>query len=539
MSRLPPGPTELRRDLGWLAIGAAILFLAAAGARDLWNPNEPIYGLAVAEMERAAEWLVPTVNGEAFFEKPPLYFWMARIAAALLGGVNELTLRLPSALSGITCVLLTYLLVHPYASRLRARLAAALLATTYLVFWSARSVQMDLLLSACALFAVFCGTRVLDRRMEARIGWPLFGVGVGLGLLAKGPVGLICPGLVVALYAATTGKLARLKPGHLALAAASAVLVVAPYLVALAFAGEGAGFAHSVVRQNLVRFHDPWDHQAPWWYFLQTFWIDMAPWSFVVPLALWLPDRDEGERRIDRLAWVWIVGLIVFFSLSASKRSPYILPVAPAVAVLASGLGERLVSGTLGRFRERGVLVVANAIGAVLVGAAAYLHFRALENYPDLALPGRATALLLFAGGAAVFLGTLLKRRLPVAAPTALFACVVSLYLLAAVWVLPQVDRYKSPRYFAQEVLGRVRPDDDLRGYRLWKWRAGYPYYLGRRLGRVETIEELTSYWARPERVFLIVERGRKEEVAPVVGTAPPLAGRKIGSNEVFLYSNR
>jgi hypothetical protein len=55
----------------------------------------------------------------------------------------------------------------------------------------------------------------------------------------------------------------------------------------------------------------------------------------------------------------------------------------------------------------------------------------------------------------------------------------------------------------------------------------------------VESIEELQAYWRRPERVFLIVERGRLEEVTPVVKDAPPLVGRKIGSNEAFLYSNR
>ena len=60
MSGLPPGPAEQRRDLLWLAAAATLLFGVALGARDLWNPNEPIYGLAVREMAERGDWLLPT-----------------------------------------------------------------------------------------------------------------------------------------------------------------------------------------------------------------------------------------------------------------------------------------------------------------------------------------------------------------------------------------------------------------------------------------------------------------------------------------------
>ncbi len=93
--------TTVRRELIALAFVAALLFVPWLGARDLWNPNEPLYGQAVSEMAARGDWLVPTVNGSVFDEKPILYFWMARAAALTLGGVDEFTLRLPTALAGI------------------------------------------------------------------------------------------------------------------------------------------------------------------------------------------------------------------------------------------------------------------------------------------------------------------------------------------------------------------------------------------------------------------------------------------------------
>ena len=95
-------------------------------------------------MAERGDWLRPTVNGEVFDEKPILYFWLALGAASVLGGVDELALRLPNALAGMVSVLLLYALVLPYAGRRRAFLAGVLLATTFVVFWSARQVQMDL-----------------------------------------------------------------------------------------------------------------------------------------------------------------------------------------------------------------------------------------------------------------------------------------------------------------------------------------------------------------------------------------------------------
>jgi 4-amino-4-deoxy-L-arabinose transferase-like glycosyltransferase len=499
VSSLPPGPAEVRRDLLWLAVGAALLFLPFLGARDLWNPNEPIYGLAVVEMEQRGDWLTPTVNGRPFAEKPILYYWLARAAGWIAGGIDEWSLRLPSAAAGIVAVPLLYMLVWPYAGRTRARLAAGLFATTYIVYWSARSLQMDLLLTTCTLGAILAATRVVDRDLDPRLGWMLAGLACGLGFLAKGPVGLLLPALVVAAYLTVMRRWSRLRPHAAALAAAAAALTVAPWVVALVIRGETAYLSEILWRQSVTRFVAPWDHQAPWWYYLVQLWIDMAPWVWFLPLALRLPERDADERGLDRLAWLWILVPILFFSLSASKRSPYILPVAPAVAILVAAPAERFLAGTLCRWRRSTALALLGSFGV-------------------LALAGARS------------------RRAP---PAALAALLVSLYLVTGVRVLPAVDVYKSARPFCDEVRGRVGDDEPLRAYRTWEWRAGYAYYCRRPIPRVTSPEELRRYWARPERVHLIVERGMLDEVRSVLDGADPVLDRGIGSNHAYLFANR
>jgi 4-amino-4-deoxy-L-arabinose transferase-like glycosyltransferase len=531
-----------RRDLLFLAVFATLLFIPWLGARDLWNPNEPLYGQAVVEMAEGGGWLVPTVNGAVFDEKPILYFWLALGAAEVFGEVDEFTLRLPSAAAGIASVLFVYLLVVPYAGRRRARLAGLLLATTFVVFWSARQVQMDLLLAACTLAAVLGATRAIDRLWAPAAGWGLAGVAAGLGFLAKGPVGLICPALVVVPCVAVTGRARELARPAVLLGCIAFVIVVAPWYLMLWARGETAFLSELLVRQNFLRFVEPWDHQAPWWYYLEYFWIDMAPWSWFVPLAFGLKPDDEGEQRLHRLAWSWIIAVVFFFSLSASKRSPYILPVAPAVAVLVAGVADRWLGSRLGRWRANGASTLQSLFGlGLLVGG---IVLAAGSPWVDAPGPDHESALrvvvvVLCLAGLLALGGVFAGRHRPIAAPAALLVAIVAVYLAASGSALPAADAFKSHRPLCEAIRSHVGPNVPLRGFHTWRWRASYSFYTGRPVPNIETIDELRDYWTRPERVFLVVERGRLTEARRVVGPVAPLEARATGNNFAYLFSNR
>jgi 4-amino-4-deoxy-L-arabinose transferase-like glycosyltransferase len=522
-----------------VVLGTAMLFFLALGARDLWNPNEPVYGQAVAEMAARGDWLVPTVNGQVFAEKPILYYWLALTASRVLGGVSELSLRVPSAVAGTASAVLLYLLVLPYAGRTRARLAVALFATTFMVFWGSRTVQMDVLVMATTLGVVLPVTRVWDGRLAAGVGWSLAGLVAALGLLSKALVAVIVPGVVLVAYAVATRRWRRVLHPSVLIGALVFVGVAAPWLGWLAATGRTEFLQELFYRQHFARFVDPWDHARPWWYYLEYFWIDMAPWSWFVPLAVGLGGRDDRERRLDLLAWLWILMPILFFSLSLSKRSAYILPVAPASAVLASGVAERFLDRRLARGRTRATAVLLAALGLLAIVAALVLWLRAVQLYPDLAPEIRALVLLLLAGGATVIAGVLFIRRATTAAPTALFSLVMVVYLVAAVAVLPAVNAYKSARPFCQRTAAVVPRESPIASFGFWSWRASYTYYLGRPIPNLETVADLRAYWSRSDQVYLIVQSTELDEARAVLGHATPWVQSRIGSRTAFLFSNR
>jgi 4-amino-4-deoxy-L-arabinose transferase-like glycosyltransferase len=528
-----------RREIYLLAIGSAVLFGLRLGARDLWNPNEPIYGEAVREMAQRGEWLVPYVNGVAFAEKPILFYWLALLSSKLLGGVSELSVRVPSFLAGIATVLGTYVLARPYAGRARAVFSAVVCATLFGVFWNARFVQMDILVTAATLWVVIAVTRVLDHGAGRLPGWILAGAVAGCGFAAKGPVAWICPGLALFAYLLATKRLHELLRWEVAAGALSALLVASPWYLLLWTHGHTEALREALVRQNFQRFVNPWDHKASWWYYFEYFWVDMAPWALFVPLAFKLERQKEGERRLALLSWLWIATIVAFFSFSKSKRSPYILPIAPAVALLAGEVALAFVKERLAPAKRAWFLGIAAVLcGIFIVSGATILYGAPLRLANPTAI--RVAFLGLTALIAGVFVALdLLRRRTRVVAPLSLAVATAAIYLAVGGVTLPALNVLKSARPLCEQVARLVRPDDEVASYAFWDWRAEYRYYLDRPITNLPELEPLREAWSGPRRLVLFVERARLDSARQVIGDAVPVAAGAVGESSIYVFTNR
>ena len=527
-----------RRGLYVVLAAAALLFLPWLGAHDLWNPNEPIYGLAVREMAARHDWLVPTVRGQVFAEKPILYYWLARLASLAGGGVREGALRLPSAAAALALVGLTWALVRPYAGSRRATLAGLLLATAYMVWWGARTAQMDVLVAAGTAGALLPLSRVADFGLAPWKGWAWAGLACGIGFLAKGPIALACPGIAFAAYLAVTGRLlgrnAPLGWKPLLAAVAAGAAVVAPWILALAARGRLEMLQETFLRQNLTRFVSAWDHRQPFWYYGLHVWIGNAPWSLLLPAAVRLPGRTEGERRLDTMAWCWLLGVIVFLSLSQSKRNDYLLPAAAAAAVLASGpLARWIDGGPLPRWRRAWVPALLASLAAAALAFAFALIRIAPRKAPVLAAPGRLAAGVLVLGALLLVVALLRGRRR--GATLAAWGMVAAFYLVAAASLLPAADALKSARPFCRELSARVPAGEPVASYGFWRWRAEYAFYGDRPIESLQTPEGLRA-WARlPGRRWLLVEPWALPEARELLGAPPTALTGKVGQGTIVL----
>ena len=532
--------TATVRDLLCVASVAGFFFFLSLGARDLWNPNEPIYGRAVVEMAERGDWTIPTVNGIVFAEKPILYFWLARLSSLAAGGISEFSLRVPSAVAGVVSALLAYLLVLPYAGRRRALMTVAVFVTLYQVFWAARSVQMDILVLATTLAVVLPLTRMLDHGLHARRAWILAGIAAGLGFLAKGPVTWILPGMIVLLYAASERKLHVLASRWIILGGSIAVAISAPWYLSLWIGGDNTFLHEVLIRQNFSRFVEAWDHANPWWYYATYLLTDYAPWSVLLPAALLGGAMSSRERKLERLSIIWIVSIVVFFSLADSKRAPYILPIAPAVAILTAGVIDRWTDGSM---RLRRTKIAAGAGFAILmllvVGGGLSAMFSLARLPVELQQSALAAGVFMTVSGSLLLVSQAVSRKAALV-PAGLMFIIATMYLAAAVWILPAADPIKSDRHFSAAMNRELAlGDGTVASYRLWDWRAGYAFYSDRTIRNLETSEGLQQFWQGHERAYIVVEEKHRLELERSLPDESLVRQQKIGGRIASLYTRK
>ena len=174
-----------------LVVFSGVLFAVDTNQHDLWPPDEPRYAQVAREMLESGDWLTLRVNGEPYLEKPPLFFWAIAIVSAPFGDVNEMTVRIPSILSGIGTVVLTYLIAARLFGRRTAWWTGIILCTTMRFFWQARTAQIDMLLTLYLTLALlaFCIHRDTKQPRWLVV---LYGA-IAAAIYAKGPVGVLFP----------------------------------------------------------------------------------------------------------------------------------------------------------------------------------------------------------------------------------------------------------------------------------------------------------------------------------------------------------
>jgi 4-amino-4-deoxy-L-arabinose transferase-like glycosyltransferase len=357
---------ELRREtaracvvIGAVMLIAGALMLFRLGSAEICSSNEAVEGLVVQEMVAHGALLFPVTNEHATMYKPPLFHWTAAAIAHVLGlhEATELTLRLPSVLFALSCLLLTMLFVASWLGLPSAVLAGLVLLGSFQYVSEARFGRVDMALTFCESLSIFAfawwlrgrdvgagARRATGAARRAQPALYVFAVALALGVLAKGPVGMLLPlstAVAVLLSERRWSDVRALaSPGPLIV-----LLLVSSgwYLVCLW--GRRLDVLHlQILDENFRRFMGGIRTMAPW-YYMKPLLLNSAPLSMLVPFAVFRALRSassRGERRdgaADRDLRPFVLGVfwvltVAFFSVAAYKRRAYLLPLWPAAAVL-------------------------------------------------------------------------------------------------------------------------------------------------------------------------------------------------------------
>ena len=325
-----------------LTSGAAILCLVILyfwgnGSLSVTAPVEVNYAQTAKEMLSAGDWLSPQIYGNYWYDKPIFFYWEL-LAAFSAFGVTDFAARFFPALFAAAGLLLTYGFARRLYDERTAFWSAIILGTGVLYAFLAKLILTDM-----SLFVFFGGTLAaffLGYHERQQKFFYIAYACAGLGVLTKGPVGFLLPGLVILVFLLAARDLSALRriclpTGLLVFAAVCAPWYIYMYLV------HGADFIntflgiHNVLRAT-VSEHAKWN---VWYFYIGIYFIGMFPWSFALPLALyraWRIRPSVDTRALFLLVWAVVVP--VFFQLMATKYPTYSFPAFLPTAILTARL---------------------------------------------------------------------------------------------------------------------------------------------------------------------------------------------------------
>ncbi len=289
-------------------------------------------------MLETGEYVAPLKMGEVYSSKPLLHLWSTAAVSAILGGVTEISMRIPSFVAALLGVLATHALGAALFGARAGLFAALVLATDVRYLTQAGWASTDILLCFFMTAALVCfhaGYRTRQSRW-----YLLMHAFCALGTLTKGPVGIVLPGLIVLVFLIAQRDLREIGKMRLVEGTLIALALVGPWLLLYARRAGGDETWTLLITENIQRYLHAWNNQHPWHYYLWRFPLDFLPWTIVLPAAVWYSRARMGAAD-RRFLWIWFAVVFLFYSASSGKRGVYILPLHPPAAILVGWFWDR------------------------------------------------------------------------------------------------------------------------------------------------------------------------------------------------------
>ena len=346
------------RPLVWRVLLAALVLalfvLRLTGPSNLEADAQDRNVGYVMDVAWEGHWLVQQDIRGRIMSKPPLHTWIAS-AFAEVGGINRLTLALPSALAVLAMALLVFQVGRQRFGILAGGLAGLAVVLAPMMSKHIALVRTDALFALVVAIGAFAAHRAWARGG----GWTPFWFWAALATLIKGPLGLVLAamGLLAWFWErrsdpstphpagshwAGIGLFLLLTLGWLL----PAILSAGQPLVDKLFFEELVGQATGVGKGGFPGRNLP----KPTLYFILRF----LPFSLFACYGLWRivrhPAAEIAERRFERFLFCWIIGGIILFSLASHHRGDLLLPLWPAAALLAGRELARLTVRIGGRW---------------------------------------------------------------------------------------------------------------------------------------------------------------------------------------------
>lgn len=348
----------LQKPVTMIIVICIISVLPWIGLGDFSTKGEPREAAVAVSMLETGNWVLPQAYANEFAYKPPMAHWLMAAFSYPGGEVTEFTSRLPSALAFV--VLMGFVLVF-FGKRIvkfqEAFIATLLLMTSVEIHRAAMTTRVDMLLTMFIVLGLFQLYRWEDK-LELK-GLPIFiPLLFGCAILTKGPVGIILPLFIFGVYLLMLRKYSWLTIFKALLYAGVSSLFLPMLWYVAAWKQGGDDFLNVVLAENFGRFFHlstpgiSYDlgHENGVWYNFVTLAAGFIPWTiffFFTLFGIKLHKPQHSFRQLLSDSWkriltmekvrlfslVALVCIVFFYSIPSSKRSVYLMPAYPFIAL--------------------------------------------------------------------------------------------------------------------------------------------------------------------------------------------------------------
>lgn len=335
-SRISESLWGSKGKFSYLLIAAILMLFTLLGGREIWT-QEHRWADIVAGMFYRHDFLHPYLGNSFYYDKPLLSYWLIVLFTQFSDALTTWSLRLPSALSGLLAIWSMYRLGTRLKNKTLGLLSGWILLTTYyFVFW-ARVSSADMLNLAGTLFAI---SWYFDHRDdESFFDYAIFFIIIALTSLCKGLIGAIVPIMAVGIDLLLRHDWKRHLRLSLLFALLPALLIyLVPFLASTYFNSDTfhQNGLYLVYRENILRYFKPFDHQGPIYTYLIYLPMYLMPWTIFFIPALSMVSRWRTLSLESKWIMLTLLALFVFFSMSGSRRSYYVLPMIPFAVLLTA-----------------------------------------------------------------------------------------------------------------------------------------------------------------------------------------------------------
>jgi 4-amino-4-deoxy-L-arabinose transferase-like glycosyltransferase len=488
----------------------AALYLLIADSSTLWDRDEPRYARVTAEMIESGNYLVPTFNGEAWPDKPILLYWLMSIPVRLFGP-NEVACRFASVIGSVVTLLLTFFTGRKLFDAKAGLWAEVILATSLLMMFVGSmaivdGVAMPFIVGAMLVFVGRIGDKI--RIIDAVI----IGVLMGLGMLAKGPIGLMpVPVMVVSLWFARRNGIELI--GNLAWVALTVILAVGIFLAWAIPADKAMGgelfrvfFGHHI----LARAMNPMEsHGGNFLLYLPYYpaiiiagffpWIVFLPGAFSAIIG-----KRIGLTGTRNILLSWILVTVILMTLAATKLPHYILFAWPAMAVMVGGtiasVGNNVFNERDKKWLRGGMWFLTPVGAGLSAGLIACGYFLKIDGLKS---PGLICGLVVLAMTA--ISGLLQVREKFVGSVKVVLAGIVILTAPLLFGLLPAVEEIKISPPIARAVREKTGKDIPIAMYKYAEPTLNY--YIGRKITHLRKEDEVVEWLKNTGPRVLIIPR--------------------------------